>query len=102
MKRTLLLLLAIASLCSCYAPQHTTNSACSDPMFLSLQHKSLDSMSAREYEYFKQKDSECEQVSAMNNALESAAQSSSSFTIHTLVIGALALLALFFVVYSRG
>jgi hypothetical protein len=57
-------------LASCIAKPIISETACNDPVYLSLKAKSIDSMTDREFAYFQMKDRECEHARSSANAVE--------------------------------
>ncbi len=57
-------------LASCVAKPIISNTACTDPEYLSLKAKPIDSMTDREFAYYEMKDRECEQARTNANAVQ--------------------------------
>lgn len=67
----LLILWGALLLCSCSSSSYTSRtSACDDPLYLTLQHRKLDSLTDREYSYLQEKSRECAACKAQAGASE--------------------------------
>jgi len=60
---------------------------CEDVRFLELKKKSLDNMSDREYEYFKQKDKECSEFTKNQSAYSIKEETVSKYAYNNLIGG---------------
>ena len=92
MKKYWLLLTLV--LASCVAKPIISETACNDPLYLSLKAKSIDSMTDREFAYFQMKDRECEEARASANAVKQIKTGSQETALLLLIIDAVALAAL--------
>lgn len=62
LRNQLWLFSALLILSSCGSHGVLRSTACNDSVYVALKHKPLDSMSAREFEYFQRKDKECSEA----------------------------------------
>jgi hypothetical protein len=71
--KKLIIMLLIGSLFAQNNPNTSANeidNPCEDKIFLELKEKKLDDMTDREYEYFKQKSTECAIYQNTNRAMQ--------------------------------
>lgn len=86
-----MLLFLLAGLSSCVSHRAIINApACTDSLYLKLKSKPIDSMTTREYDYFRQKDQECAQAQQLQQANQATAGSATS-TVIAVVVGVVVL-----------
>ncbi|HEY3876684.1 MAG TPA: hypothetical protein VGM92_14500 [Candidatus Kapabacteria bacterium] len=79
---------------SMVADQIISKTSCGDSLYLLLKQKPIKEMSAREFEYYKMKDNECEETRASANAVTQLQTGGKETSILLIVIEAVLLGAL--------
>ncbi len=69
------------------APPAFTSDPCKDPQYLQLKKKDLNTMTMREYDYFRQKDDECQQWKIYTDAQKRFETTMRNVTIASVAIG---------------